>query len=219
MLRIRSALAHRSFGLLSQGHGGVQRFSAAFAVDPLPWEMDALTAKGFTKEQIDYHYNKHHSGYATKLNAAAEADASIKKLSIHDIIMQKTPQFNLAAQIYNHNFFWKCLSPSGGGEPTGELAKAIVRDFGSFEKFKSEFTAKAGAHFGSGWVWLVKNSKGTLQIIDTHDAGCPLTEGFAPLLTCDVWEHAFYIDYRHDKAKYVQNFWGAVNWEFAASNL
>jgi len=191
----------------------------AFAVDPLPWDMGALAEKGFSSEQIDFHYNKHHKGYATKLNAAAEANPEVAKMTINEMIVNKTPQFNLAAQIYNHNFYWKCLSPEGGGAPSGPLAECIEKNFGSFDKFKEEFSAGAAGHFGSGWVWLVADKEGNLKVFQTHDAGCPLTDELTPLLTCDVWEHAFYIDYRNDKAKYVQSFWGAVDWDFVASNL
>jgi len=191
----------------------------AFVVEPLPYAQDALVAKGISAEQVDFHYNKHHKGYATKLNAACEARPELKEKKIEELICEKDKTYNLAAQIFNHTFYWNCLSPNGGGEPTGALADALKKDFGSIEEFKKEFTASAVTHFGSGWAWLVKDSEGKLKVHGTHDAGCPLSEGLKPVLTCDVWEHAFYIDYKNDKAKYVAAFWNMVNWEFVAKNL
>lgn len=191
----------------------------AFVVPALPYAQDALVGKGISAEQVDFHYNKHHKGYATKLNAASEARPELKDKKIEELIMTKDKTYNLAAQIWNHTFYWNCLSPNGGGAPSGALADALTKDFGSVDEFKKQFTAAAVTHFGSGWAWLVKDSEGKLKVHSTHDAGCPLSEGLKPVLTCDVWEHAFYIDYRNDKAKYVEAFWGAVNWEFAAGNL
>jgi Fe-Mn family superoxide dismutase len=191
-----------------------------FSIPPLPWAYDALKGKGFSKEQITFHYDKHHQGYVTKLNSAAESKPELAKKSIEELIQtEKGPVFNLAAQIWNHSFYWQCLSPNGGGKPTGKLAKELDSNFGSFDKFKDEFTSAATGHFGSGWAWLVKTNDDKLKVVQTHDAGNPLTDGHTPLLTCDVWEHAYYIDYRNDRAAYVKAFWDAVNWEFVASNL
>ncbi|EPY28528.1 superoxide dismutase, Fe-Mn family [Strigomonas culicis] len=193
-----------------------------FTVDPLPWAYDALAAKGISKEQISFHYDKHHKGYATKLNAAAEQNAELAAKTIEEIIKTVTgPAFNSAAQIFNHNFYWKSLCPNGGGAPSGKIAEAIAKDFGSFEKFKEEFTAAANGHFGSGWAWLVKDTTSQkLKIFQTHDAGCVLTEAnLKPIICCDVWEHAYYIDYKNDRAAYVNTWWNVVNWSHAESQL
>eukprot|EP01060_Flectonema_neradi_P011820 TRINITY_DN18798_c0_g1_i1.p1 TRINITY_DN18798_c0_g1~~TRINITY_DN18798_c0_g1_i1.p1 ORF type:complete len:196 (+),score=32.55 TRINITY_DN18798_c0_g1_i1:68-655(+) len=189
-----------------------------FALPPLPWPIDALESKGISAEQINFHYNKHHKGYVTKLNAAAEIRPELNGKSIAELITSKDKTYNLAAQIWNHTFYWNCMSPDGGGMPTGKLAQAIDRDFGSFENMKKQFSAAAAGHFGSGWAWLVCE-EGRLKVHQTHDAGCPLSEGLQPILTCDVWEHAFYIDYRNDKAKYVNAFWNTVNWGFVSSQF
>eukprot|EP00672_Neobodo_designis_P020689 CAMPEP_0174853044 /NCGR_PEP_ID=MMETSP1114-20130205/27333_1 /TAXON_ID=312471 /ORGANISM="Neobodo designis, Strain CCAP 1951/1" /LENGTH=192 /DNA_ID=CAMNT_0016087665 /DNA_START=32 /DNA_END=610 /DNA_ORIENTATION=+ len=191
----------------------------AFTIPPLPWGYDALVGKGISKEQVTFHFDKHHQGYVTKLNAAASSNPELAKKSLETIMStEKGPLFNLAAQIWNHNFYWKSLSPNGGGQPSGKIGAAIEASFGSFDKFKEEFTAAAVGHFGSGWAWLVKDGD-KLKVVQTHDAGNPLTDGMTPILTCDVWEHAYYIDYRNDRAAYVKAFWEAVNWEFAEANL
>ena len=190
----------------------------AVTLPELPYAKDAL-APHISSETLDFHYGKHHAGYVTKLNAAIEG-TEFENASLEDIIMKSQGGvFNNAAQIWNHTFYWNSLSPNGGGEPSGALADAINASFGSFEAFKKEFTAKAGTLFGSGWAWLVKNKEGKLEIVQTANAGCPLTDGLVPLLTCDVWEHAYYIDYRNARPKYVDAFWSLVNWDFAASNL
>jgi superoxide dismutase, Fe-Mn family len=192
----------------------------AFSIPPLPYGYDGLVAKGLSKEQLTYHYDKHHQGYVTKLNAAASTNETLAKKTIEEIIAtEKGPIFNLAAQIFNHTFFWNSMSPNGGGEPKGKLADAINASFGSFDKFKDEFTNAAVGHFGSGWAWLVKDGNNNLKVFQTHDAATPLTEGLKPILTCDVWEHAYYVDYRNDRAAYIKAFWNTVNWEFAESNL
>jgi Fe-Mn family superoxide dismutase len=192
----------------------------AFSIPPLPWAYDALADKGISKEQLTYHYDKHHMGYVTKLNAAAESNTSLKGQSIEQLIKTSTgPIFNLAAQIFNHTFYWNSMSPNGGGHPSGKIAAAIDSSFGSFDKFKEEFTNAAVGHFGSGWAWLVQGDGGKLKIVQTHDAGCPLTENLKPLLACDVWEHAYYVDFRNDRAKYVAAWWNVVNWQFAESQL
>lgn len=185
----------------------------------LPYAMDALEP-AMSKETLEYHYGKHHAAYVNKLNAAI-GDSPFADQCIEDIINKapEGPVFNNAAQVWNHTFFWNCLSPDGGGEPQGELAKAIDKAFGSFDKFKETFKSQAAGHFGSGWVWLIKSGDGELQVISTPNAQNPMRTGDTPLLTCDVWEHAFYIDYRNDKGKYVDNFWSIVDWEFVAKNF
>lgn len=191
-----------------------------FAARPLPYRYDALAAKGISKEQVTFHYDKHHKGYATRLNAAAEGDKSLAGKSVVELIKTaKGPIFNCAAQLYNHDFYWQSLCPQGGGEPSGKIAAAIHESFGSFAKFKEEFTAAATGHFGSGWAWLVKDTdSGKLKVYQTHDAGCPITESnLTPLLTCDVWEHAYYIDYKNDRAAYVNAWWKLVNWKHVES--
>ena len=190
----------------------------AIELPALPYSNDAL-APHISSETLDYHYGKHHQGYVTKLNAAIDGTPLAEK-SLEEIV--KTSEggvFNNAAQIWNHTFYWNSLSPNGGGEPTGAIADEINKNFGSFAEFKEKFSAAAGTLFGSGWTWLVKNSDGSLSIEQTINAGCPLTEGQTPLLTCDVWEHAYYVDYRNARPKYVEAFWNLVNWDFANKNL
>nr|3ESF_A Chain A, Iron-containing superoxide dismutase B2 [Trypanosoma brucei]3ESF_B Chain B, Iron-containing superoxide dismutase B2 [Trypanosoma brucei]3ESF_C Chain C, Iron-containing superoxide dismutase B2 [Trypanosoma brucei]3ESF_D Chain D, Iron-containing superoxide dismutase B2 [Trypanosoma brucei] len=194
----------------------------AFSIPPLPWGYDGLAAKGISKEQVTFHYDKHHMGYVTKLNAAANSNPALAAKSVEEIIRtEKGPIFNLAAQIFNHNFYWESMSPNGGGEPSGKLAEAIRASFGSFAKFKEEFTNAAVGHFGSGWAWLVQDTTTKkLKVFQTHDAGCPLTEAdLKPILTCDVWEHAYYIDYKNDRPAYVQTFWNVVNWDHAENQF
>ncbi len=184
----------------------------------LPYAKDAL-APHISAETLDYHYGKHHQTYVTNLNklivGTEFADAALEEI----IKKASGGIFNNAAQVYNHSFYWNCLSPNGGGEPTGALAEAINKTFGSFADFKEKFSQTAITTFGSGWAWLVKNGSGELEIISTGNAGTPLTEGRTPLLTCDVWEHAYYVDYRNARPKYVEAFWNLVNWEFAAKNF
>lgn len=190
----------------------------AFSLPALPYAQDAL-APHISAETLSYHYGKHHQGYVNKLNAATEGKPEADK-SLEDLI--KTAEgglFNNAAQIWNHTFYWNSMSPNGGGEPTGAIADAIKRDFGDFASFKEKFSAAAGGHFGSGWAWLVKNGEGKLEIVDTHDAGCPLRDGLTPILTCDVWEHAYYVDYRNARPEYIKAWWNLINWEFANKNL
>ena len=184
----------------------------------LPYAKDAL-APHISAETLDYHYGKHHQTYVTNLNklivGTEFADAALEEI----IKKASGGLFNNAAQIFNHSFYWNCLSPNGGGEPTGALAEAINKTFGSFADFKEKFSQTAITTFGSGWAWLVKNGGGELEIISTSNAASPLTEGKTPLLTCDVWEHAYYVDYRNARPKYVEAFWNLVNWEFAAKNF
>lgn len=191
----------------------------AFKLPELPYSRDALEPH-ISNETLDYHYGKHHQGYVNKLNGLVEENPSLAGKSLEELIKtQKGGVFNNAAQVWNHTFYWNSMSPNGGGEPTGELAKAIDKAFGSFEAFKKQFSDAAGGQFGSGWAWLSKNADGDLIIEATGNAGNPMTLGHTPLLTCDVWEHAYYIDYRNARADYVQAFWKLVNWEFVAKNL
>jgi Fe-Mn family superoxide dismutase len=184
----------------------------------LPYSNDALEPV-ISKETIEYHYGKHHQTYVTNLNKLI-VGTEFENLPLEEIIKKSSGGiFNNAAQVFNHTFYWNCLAPQAGGEPTGKLAEAINEAFGSFAQFKEKFSATAVGTFGSGWAWLVKNAAGKLEIISTSNAGTPMTEGKTALLTCDVWEHAYYIDYRNARAGYVDKFWNLVNWDFVASNL
>ncbi|MBL4606584.1 MAG: superoxide dismutase [Fe] [Pseudomonadales bacterium] len=190
----------------------------SFELPPLPYEIDALEPH-ISKETLEFHYGKHHQTYVTNLNNLVAGTENEGK-SLEDIIKNASGGiFNNAAQIWNHTFYWNCLSPNDGGEPTGALAEAINKTFGSFAEFKEQFSKTAITTFGSGWGWLVKNSDGSLALTSTSNAGTPLTEGQTPLLTCDVWEHAYYIDFRNARPKYVATFWNLVNWEFASQNF
>ena len=189
-----------------------------FTLPKLPYEMDALSPH-ISKETLEYHYGKHHAAYVTNLNKLI-AGTDFESMSLEEIIQKSSAGiFNNAAQVWNHTFYWYCLSPNGGGEPTGKLAIAIDKAFGSFAAFKEQFTQTALTTFGSGWAWLVEDEQHQLKIISTSNAGCPLTMGLKPLLTCDVWEHAYYIDYRNARPNYVTAFWELVNWEFVTKNL
>lgn len=189
-----------------------------FELPELPYPMDGL-APHISKETLEYHYGKHHRTYVNNLNNLVP-DTQFADMSLEEIIKNSDGGiFNNAAQIWNHSFYWECLTPNGGGEPTGALLEAINKTFGSFAAFKEEFTKTAITTFGSGWAWLVKNADGSLAIVSTSNAGTPLTEDKAPLLTCDVWEHAYYIDYRNARPKYMEAFWALVNWDFVAKNL
>jgi Fe-Mn family superoxide dismutase len=182
---------------------------------PLPYAKNAL-APYISEETLEYHYGKHHQAYITNLNNLIKG-TEFESLSLEDIIKKSSGGiFNNAAQVWNHTFYWNCLSPDGGGEPGGVLADVISKKFGSPANFKEEFTQCAVTTFGSGWAWLVKNPDGSLEIISTSNAGTPMTQGKTALLTCDVWEHAYYIDYRNARPKYVESFWNLVSWEFAA---
>ncbi len=186
----------------------------------LPYAKNALEPH-ISAETLEFHHGKHHKAYVDKLNDLIPG-TEYENLSLEDIIKKASGGlFNQAAQVWNHTFYWNCLSPNGGGEPSGELADAIKRDFGSVDAFKKEFTDKTIANFGSGWGWLVKSkSDGKLSIVETDDAKTPLTDdSVVPLLTCDIWEHAYYIDYRNARPKYMEAFWNLVNWDFVAENL
>jgi superoxide dismutase, Fe-Mn family len=189
-----------------------------FSLPPLPYPMDAL-APHISKETLEYHYGKHHNTYVVNLNKLI-AGTEFENLSLEDIIKRsKGGIFNNAAQVWNHTFYWHCLTPDGGKEPTGKVADAIIKAFGSFAAFKEKFTQTAITTFGSGWAWLVQDKEGALSIISTSNAGTPMTEGMTALLTCDVWEHAYYIDYRNARPDYMNAFWALVNWEFVAKNM
>ncbi len=190
----------------------------AFTLPELPFAKDAL-APHISAETLDYHHGKHHNAYVTKLNAAIEG-TDYASMSLEDIIKKaEGGLFNNAAQVYNHTFYWNCLAPNAGGNPTGKIADAINSKWGSFDSFKEAFTKSAATNFASGWTWLVKDSSGNLEIVNTDDAGCPITNNQTPILTIDVWEHAYYVDYRNSRPNYINAFWNLVNWDFANKNL
>lgn len=190
----------------------------AFTLPDLPYPKNALEPH-ISAETLEYHYGKHHQAYVDKLNAAIKGTDDENK-SLEDIVRSASGGlFNNAAQVWNHTFYWNCLSPNGGGAPSGALGDAINAAFGSFDAFKEKFSESAVGNFGSGWTWLVKNPDGSLAIVNTDDAETPLTGSAKPILTCDVWEHAYYIDYRNARPKYVEAFWNLVNWEFVAKNF
>jgi Fe-Mn family superoxide dismutase len=190
----------------------------AFTLPELPYAMDALSPH-ISKETLEYHYGKHHQTYVTNLNNLI-AGGEHENSSLEDIIREADGGlFNNAAQVWNHTFYWHCLSPQGGGEPTGALKEKIESTFGSFDEFKEAFTKCAVTTFGSGWAWLVKTKDGELKLQSTSNAQTPLTDDVTPLMTCDVWEHAYYIDYRNARPKYLNAFWALVNWDFIAKNF
>lgn len=190
----------------------------AHELPKLPYAMDALQPH-ISKETLEYHYGKHHNTYVVNLNKMIQG-TEFENASLEDIVRKSSGGvFNNAAQIWNHSFYWNCLSPNGGGEPTGELAEAINKAFGSFAAFREEFTTKSVTVFGSGWGWLVRKADGSLAIEQTSNAGTPLTGDSTPLLTCDVWEHAYYVDYRNARPQYVEAFWNLVNWDFVSANF
>jgi len=189
-----------------------------FTLPELEFSADALNPH-ISPETLEFHHGKHHNAYVTNLNKLI-AGTEFENSSLEDIIKgSEGGVFNNAAQHYNHSFYWKGLSPSGGGDPTGPVADAITAAFGSIDSFREEFGGKAKTLFGSGWAWLVKNAQGGLEIVQTQNAGCPLTDGQTPLLTCDVWEHAYYVDYRNARPNYVDAWWKIVNWDFVAENM
>ncbi|ASP37391.1 superoxide dismutase [Fe] [Bacterioplanes sanyensis] len=191
----------------------------AFELPALPYEKDALQPH-ISQETLEFHYGKHHNTYVQKLNGLIEGTEFADK-SLEEIVKTSSGGvFNNAAQIWNHTFYWHSLSPNGGGEPTGAIADAINAAFGSFADFQAKFNDMAVNNFGSSWTWLVKKADGTLDIVNTSNAATPLTEeGLTPLLTVDLWEHAYYIDYRNVRPDYLKGFWALVNWEFANQNL
>ena len=188
-----------------------------FTLPELPWPKEALEPH-LSRETFEFHHGKHHAAYVNKLNQLTEgtpkADKSLEEL----IKTEEGAIFNNAAQVWNHTFFWNSMSPKGGGEPTGKAADVITKSYGSFENFKKEFVNAAVGQFGSGWAWLVKDGDG-VKIVTTGNAQTPVKDGKTPVLTCDVWEHAYYIDYRNDRAKFVDTFFKVVNWDFVNKNL
>jgi len=185
---------------------------------PLPYEKNALEPY-ISKETLDYHYGKHHRTYINTLNALI-VGGEFANTSLEEIILNARDEIlNNAAQAWNHNFYWQCLSPKGGGRPSGKLVKAIEAAFNSFAAFKTQFSQIAEKTFGSGWVWLVHDQKGALSIVSTHNADTPMRSGLSAVLTCDIWEHAYYIDRRNSRPDYLKAFWHIVNWDFAARNL
>ena len=190
----------------------------SFELPQLPYAKDALEPH-ISAETLEYHHGKHHNAYVNKLNELIEG-TEFADMSLEDIVLKSEGvMFNQAAQIWNHTFYFNGFSPQGGGEPSGELAEKINDRFGSFEDFVKEFNQLAAGTVGSGWVWLVQKADGSLDLVNTFNAGTPLTDGLTPLLTCDVWEHAYYVDTRNDRGAYLKNFWNIVNWEYVAGNL
>ena len=191
----------------------------ALELPALPYEKNALEPH-ISEETLEYHYGKHHATYVSKLNDAVKG-TDLESKSLEDIIKsEKGGLFNNAAQVWNHTFYWNCLSPNGGGAPSGAIADAINDKWGSFEKFQEEFNASAAGNFGSGWTWLVKKSDGSVDIMNTDDADTPVAhDGVTPLLTVDVWEHAYYIDYRNSRPNYLEAFWKLLNWDFVNKNF
>lgn len=189
-----------------------------FELPALPYAMDALQPH-ISKETLEYHYGKHHLTYINNLNNLLQ-NHPLANASLEEIILKSDGGlFNNAAQVWNHTFYWYCLSPQGGGDPNGELLNAIEKSFGNFANFKEQFSKTALGTFGSGWAWLVQNQDGSLAITSTSNADTPMKHGQTALMTCDVWEHAYYIDYRNARASYIEHFWNLVNWEFVASQL
>ncbi len=183
-----------------------------FELPPLPWAVDALEPI-ISAKTIEFHYGKHHQTYVNNLNNLLPGSA-FEDASLEDIILEADGGiFNNGAQVWNHTFYWNCLSPNGGGEPTGSLLDAIVRDFGSFEEFKKQFTTAAATLFGSGWAWLCTDDNGKLSIVQESNAGNPMRRDLEPLLTCDVWEHSYYLDKQNRRPDYIADFWKLVDWE------
>ena len=190
----------------------------AIELPALPYDRTALEPH-ISAETIDFHYGKHHQAYVTNLNNQIKG-TEFENLDLEAIVRKSQGgMFNNAAQVWNHTFYWNCLKPNGGGEPTGKLAEAITKAFGSFAAFKEQFTQTALTPFGSGWAWLVQRPDGSLALVSTPNAATPITGNDKPLLTCDVWEHAYYVDYRNARPKYVEAFWNLVNWDFVASQM
>ncbi|WP_394132772.1 superoxide dismutase [Fe] [Shewanella maritima] len=191
----------------------------AFELPALPYAKNALEPH-ISQETIEFHYGKHHNTYVVKLNGLVEGTEFAGK-SLEEVVKTSTGGvFNNAAQIWNHTFYWNCLAPNAGGEPTGAIADAINAAFGSFAEFKAKFTDSAVNNFGSAWTWLVKNADGSVSIVNTSNAATPLTDdSVTPLMTVDVWEHAYYIDYRNVRPDYMAAFWNLVNWDFVNANF
>jgi len=191
----------------------------AFSLPPLPYSKDALSPH-ISAETLDYHYGKHHAAYVNKLNELSQG-TPFAELALEDLVKRiaEAPKlFNVGCQHYNHSFYWNCLTPHDT-KPSDALSHALEATFGGLDAFKSTFTKVAAGHFGSGWAWLVQNSNGQLEVVGTHDADTPLAHGSTPLLTCDVWEHAYYVDYRNARGSYIEAFWNLVNWDFVNDNF
>ena len=189
-----------------------------YELPALPYPRNAL-APVISAETLDYHHGKHHQAYVTNLNKLLPG-TEFEHASLEEIIRSADGGlFNNAAQVWNHTFYWHCLNPNGGGEPTGALAEALGKRFGSFDEFREAFNQAAATNFGSGWTWLVKTAEGGVDIVNTSNAGNPSRDGLTPLMTVDVWEHAYYIDYRNARPKYLEEIWEIVNWDFIASNF
>ncbi len=191
----------------------------AFQLPDLPYAKNALEPH-ISQETLEYHYGKHHKTYVDKLNQLTSGTPQAQQ-SLEEVIRSaQGPIFNNAAQVWNHTFYWHCLAPQAGGAPTGAVADAINQSFGSFDAFKTKFTDSAISNFGSGWTWLVKRADGSLDIVNTSNAATPLTDAaLTPILTVDIWEHAYYIDYRNARPSYLDAFWKLVNWSFVEKNL
>jgi superoxide dismutase, Fe-Mn family len=191
----------------------------SFEQPKLPYALDALRPF-LSEEQMMYHYNKHHAAYFKNLNGLVEGKPEAK-LSLRELVVQAVPGpvFNNAAQAWNHTFFWNSMQPAGGGQPEGDLLLAIQKSFGSFDAFKKEFSEKAAKLFGSGWTWLAADKHGKLEIMPLGNADTPLKHDREPVLTLDVWEHAYYVDYHNERPRFIDGFWGKVNWDFAAKRL
>jgi len=191
----------------------------AHELPALPYAIDAL-APHISQETLEFHHGKHHNTYVTKLNGLIDGTDFADK-SLEEIVTSAPAGgvFNNAAQVWNHTFYFNCLAPNAGGAATGAIADAINATFGSFDEFKAQFSNSAINNFGSGWTWLVKNADGSIAIVNTSNAGCPLTDGVTPVLTIDVWEHAYYVDKRNARPAYVESFWNLVNWDFVNANF
>jgi len=195
----------------------------AFELPPLPYGKDALSPV-ISPETIDYHYGKHHQAYVNNLNTLVPG-TKYESMSLEEVVKASNGQasekkvFNNSAQVWNHTFYWNCLAPKAGGDPTGNIKNAIEKSFGNFGDFKKKFSDAAAAQFGSGWAWLVKNGDGSLAIETTSNAETPFASGKTCVLTLDVWEHAYYIDFRNARPKYIEEFWKLVNWDFANKNF
>jgi len=195
-----------------------------FVLSDLPWKNDAFQEKGISKETIEYHYGKHHAGYVRKLNMLANENKDLANLTLEEIILTKQGgAFNNAAQIWNHTFYWNCMTPIEDDHKVGireDITVAIVQRFTTMKEFEKEFKERATNHFGAGWLWLVFDpNKNSLELVDGHDAHNPLKDGMHPLLTIDVWEHAYYIDYRNNRGAYINAFWELINWKFVNTNF
>ncbi|MBE8215818.1 MAG: superoxide dismutase [Fe] [Endozoicomonadaceae bacterium] len=190
----------------------------AIELPPLPYPKNALSPH-ISEETLSFHYDKHHQTYVTNLNQLIQNTPHSDQTLETIIQSSQGPIFNNAAQVWNHSFYWNCLGPTGGRNPSNQLEKKLTETFGNLDAFREQFTTQALKNFGSGWTWLVENKTGQLVITNTSNAGCPLTDHQKPLLTCDVWEHAYYIDYRNARPKYLNAFWNLVNWDFVEKQL